>query len=167
MLDNENQVNQEVNGVDTDYIDAINELKANSVDKESYDKLRAENQKLLASLISGNKVEEEAETVRPEELDKLANEYRTKLFKKNNELSNLEYIDTALKLRDVIIQKGERDPFLPVGSRVDENVEQHETAERVASVLQECVDFAQGDSGIFSAELQRRTSDIMPPRRGR
>lgn len=167
MLDNENQLNQEVNSVDTDYIDAINELKANSVDKESYEKLRVENQKLLASLISGNKIEEEAETVRPEELDKLANEYRTKLFKKNNELSNLEYIDTTLKLREVIMQKGERDPFLPVGSRVDETVEQHETAERVANILQECVDFAQGDSGIFSAELKRRTTDIMPPRRGR
>lgn len=162
MLDNENQVNQEVNGVDTDYIDAINELKANSVDKESYDKLRAENQKLLASLISGNKIEEPEIEVKYD-----PNELRKKLFNKDQSLSNLEYIDTALKLREVIIQKGERDPFLPVGSRVDENVEQHETAERVASILQECVDFAQGDSGIFSAELQRRTSDIMPPRRGR
>lgn len=162
MLDNENQVNQEVSSVDTDYIDAINELKANSVDKESYDKLRAENQKLLASLISGNKIEE------PEiEVEYDPNELRKKLFNKDQSLSNLEYIDTALKLRDALIQKGERDPFLPVGSRVDENVEQHETAEKVASILQECVDFAQGDSGIFSAELQRRTSDIMPPRRGR
>lgn len=162
MLENENQVNQEVNSVDTDYIDAINELKANSVDKESYDKLRAENQKLLASLISGNKVEEPEIEVKYD-----PNELRKKLFNKDQSLSNLEYIDTALKLRDALIQKGERDPFLPVGSRVDENVEQHETAERVASILQECVDFAQGDSGIFSAELQRRTSDIMPPRRGR
>jgi hypothetical protein len=162
MLENENQVNQEVNSVDTDYIDAINELKANSVDKESYDKLRAENQKLLASLISGNKIEEPEIEVKYD-----PNELRKKLFNKDQSLSNLEYIDTALKLRDALIQKGERDPFLPVGSRVDENVEQHETAERVASILQECVDFAQGDSGIFSAELQRRTSDIMPPRRGR
>lgn len=161
MSENEKQVNQDVNSVDTDYIDAINELKANTVDKESYDRLRAENQKLLASLISGNKIEEPEVKVKYD-----PNELRKKLFY-DQSLSNIEYIDTALKLRTAVIENGGRDPFLSVGSKVDDTVEEHENAEKVAAALQEFVDFAQGDSGIFSAELQRRTVDVMPIKKGR
>lgn len=162
MNENEKIVSNEPENIDTDYIDAINELKANTVDKGSYDRLRAENQKLLASLISGNKVE-----VPEPEVKYDPNELRKKLFNRDGNMTNLEYIDTALKLRKTVMDAGERDPFLSVGSKVTDTAEQHETAERVANILQECVDFANGDSGIFSAELQRRTIDVMPAKRGR
>ena len=34
------------------------------------------------------------------------------------------------------------------------------TAEKVAQVLQECVDYAEGDSAVFTNELQRRMVDV-------
>jgi hypothetical protein len=34
------------------------------------------------------------------------------------------------------------------------------TAQKVADVLQECVDYAEGDSAVFTNELQRRLVDV-------
>ena len=141
-----------------DYISAIQEIKQNSVDRESYDKVRAENKKLLDALVNGKDIEIKKE----EPVD--VNQLRKDLFNKDKQMSNLDYVSTALKLRDALIEKGERDPFLPIGEKVSLTAEHYETAERVATVLKECVEFADGDSGIFSAELQRRTQDTMPYR---
>lgn len=138
------------------YIEALKEMKQNSVSRESYDKLKSENKQLLDALVQGKEIELPKE----EKLD--VNELRKKLFNKDSYLSNLEYVDTALKLRKALIENGERDPFLPYGDRVDTTAEHYAKAETVANVLQECVDFADGDSGIFTAELQRRTKEAIP-----
>ena len=144
---------EEIVGTDTDYVQAINELKANTVSKTEYAKVRAENKRLLDALVSGEKLDVPDKEV----LDPVA--LRQKLFNKDSQLTNLEYVDTSLKLRKAMLERGERDPFLPYGDRVQDTAQMYDTAEKVASVLQECVDFADGDSGIFTAELQRRTVD--------
>lgn len=141
-----------------DYIEAIKEMKQNSVTRESYDKVKAENKKLLDALVNGKDIEIKKE----EPVD--VNQLRKDLFNKDKQMSNLDYVSTALKLRDALLEQGERDPFLPVGEKVSLTAEHYETAEKVATVLKECVEFADGDSGIFSAELQRRTQETMPYR---
>lgn len=143
----------EMSEAETDYVAAIQELQNNSVSKTQYEKLRTENKKLLDALVSGQKID------LPKEEKPDVDELRKKLFNKDANLSNLEYVDTALKLRNALIEKGERDPFLPVGDRVSETAEMYDIAQRVADGLQECVDFAEGDSGIFTAQLQRITKD--------
>lgn len=143
----------EMSEAETDYVAAIQELQNNSVSKTQYEKLRTENKKLLDALVSGQKID------LPKEEKPDVDELRKKLFNKDANLSNLEYVDTALKLRNALIEKGERDPFLPVGDRVNETAEMYDIAQRVADGLQECVDFADGDSGIFTAQLQRITKD--------
>lgn len=135
-----------------DYISAINEIKANSVSKEAYEKLKKENKQLLDSLVSGKELDIEA--AKPVDV----NELRVKLFG-DNELTNLEYIDTALKLRAAVIEQGEVDPFLPVGAKAAITDADIETAERVAQELQEMVDIADGNHVIFNQEYQRRVSD--------
>lgn len=40
-----------------DYLEAIKSLKENSVDRSKYDELRAENKKLLQSIVNGQQVE--------------------------------------------------------------------------------------------------------------
>lgn len=138
-----------------DYISAINEMKKTTVPKEKYEKLAEENKRLLESLVAGEKIE-------PKEEEKIdVNALRKELYSGECELNNLEYVDKTLKLRKALIDAGERDPFLPIGDKVDITSETVEKAETVAQVLQECVDFAEGDSGIFTAELQRRTKDTM------
>lgn len=139
------------------YIAAIEELKANTVSRDSYNKLRNENKQLLDALVSGKEI--------PQEPQKKATptELRKKLFG-DEQMSNLEYVETALALRNSLIEAGERDPFLPYGDKVDVSAEQIDMAEKVAAGLQDMVDFAEGDSGVFSAEYQRRVKDVSIPR---
>lgn len=139
------------------YIAAIEEMKANTVSREAYNRLRTENKQLLDALVSGKEIET------PPAPKPTIPELRKKLFG-GQELSNLEYVETALSLRDALIESGERDPFLPYGDKVDLTNEQITTAEKVATGLREMVDFAEGDSGVFSAEYQRRVKDISIPR---
>lgn len=157
MVENENSVSQQENVNDSiDYIEAIKEMKQNSVDRSVYDKLKSENKQLLDALVNGKEIEISQEE--PVDIAKL----RKDLFNKDGHMSNLEYVSNALKLRDALIEKGERDPFLPYGDKVNLTAEHYDKAEQVATVLKECVEFADGDSGIFTAELQRRTKDVMP-----
>ena len=157
MLENEQSVSQQENVNDSiDYIEAIKEMKHNSVTRESYDKLKSENKQLLDALVNGKEIEMKQEE--PVDIAKL----RKDLFNKDGHMSNLEYVSTALKLRDALIEKGDRDPFLPYGDKVTLTAEHYAKAEQVATVLKDCVEFADGDSGIFTAELQRRTKDTMP-----
>ena len=149
----------EMSDTDTDYVAAIQELQNTTVSKAQYEKLRSENKKLLDALVSGQQIEQPT-------VDKPSiTELRTKLFNKDANLSNLEYVDTALQLRDALIENGEPDPFLPYGDKVDITNDMRDKAERVAEGLRSCVDFADGDSGIFTAQLQRITKDNMMPRR--
>ena len=160
---NENEKNPTTEETEeNDYIQAINELKANTVDKSQYEKLKAENKKLLDSLVSGQTPDVAKIVEKPD-----VNELRKKLFNPDNNLSNLEYVDNMLKLRNVLIENGERDPFLLIGEKVEITADTVQKAEDVANVLQDCVDFAEGDSGIFTAQLQRIMKDNGPIKRGR
>lgn len=152
----EGESKQEIVDEGSNYIEALKEMKKNSVPRESYEKLKRENKELLDSLVNGREIE-----VKKEEEANIP-DLRKKLFNKDKQMTNLEYATNALKLRDALLEKGERDPFLPYGEKVTLTAEHYEKAENVASVLKECVEFANGDSGIFSAELQRRTKDSMP-----
>ena len=159
-------VSQQPTGSEVDnssYIEAIKEMKSNYVPKEKLAKLESENKQLLDALVNGKEIEMPKQEAKVD-----VNELRKKLFNKDTQLSNLEYIETALELRDALIESGERDPFLPSGEKVQLTAEHYDKAENVAQVLKDCVEFADGDSGIFTAELQRRTKDSMPSyRRGR
>lgn len=159
MLENENlEQRVEESNPDTDYVAAIKELKEKTVSKESYQKLRDENKKLLQSLVNGEQIQAEVE--KPD-----INELRKELFNEDSNIDNVSFISKALELRTALIENGEPDPFLPVGKRITPTDEDISAANRVATVLQECVDYAQGDSQAFTNELQRRTIDTAPTRR--
>ena len=136
----------------TDYITAIKELKENSVDKSKYEKLRLENKKLLDSIVNGTPVEVKVED------KKSIEELRAAYLKEDQ--SNLEYITNALALREAIMAEGKPDPFLPIGEQIMPTDSDIATAQKVADVLQECVDYAEGDSAVFTNELQRRLVDV-------
>ena len=153
MEDKELNVTGAVEDNTQDYLAAINELKQNSVDRSEYEKLKAENKKLIDAVVNGQTVEENST---PEARDPA--EIREELF--NHEHNNLEYVKLALELRNTLIAKGEPDPFLPAGKQISATREDIEAAERCAQVYQECVDYAEGDSALFTQELMRRTKDV-------
>ena len=153
-----NAVSQQENVTDNvDYIEAIKEMKQNTVDKATYNKLKEENKQLLNSLVNGETID----VPKKEEVD--IDALRKDLF--NNDQTNLQYIEKALKLREALLEKGEKDPFLPYGKNMIPTDEDIAAADRVARVLQECVDYADGDSDIFTNELQRITVDTAPQRK--
>ena len=142
----------EVEDMTPDYLAAINELKQNSVDRSKYEELRAENKKLLDSIVNGTEV------ALPAAEKKSIEELRANYLKEDQ--SNLEYITNALKLREALMAEGKPDPFLPVGEQILPTDQDVAAAQKVADVLQECVDYAEGDSAVFTNELQRRLVDV-------
>lgn len=152
---NEELINETGNVDDTavDYISAINELKQNTVDRSKYNELRAENKKLLESIVNGQQIE-----IAQPEAKKSVEELREEWLNPDN--TNLQYIDSALKLREALIAEGKPDPFLPVGRQILPTDDDIACANKVASVLQECVDYAEGDSYAFTNELQRKLVDV-------
>ena len=146
-----------------DYLAAIKELKENSVNRSEYEKLRAENKKLIDAVVNGQPGQEEQVVVKhtKEQIDDLRND----LFNSPRELNNLEFITKAMELREALMENGEPDPFLPVGKQISPTRDDLEGAEKVAQVYKECIDYAEGDSEVFTNELMRRTRDVKLPRK--
>ena len=146
-----------------DYINAIKDLKQNSVDRSEYEKLRAENKKLIDTVVNGLPGQEEQVVVKhtKEQIDDLRND----LFNSPRELNNLEFITKTMELREALMENGEPDPFLPVGKQISPTRDDLEGAEKVAQVYKECIDYAEGDSEVFTNELMRRTRDVKLPRK--
>ena len=146
-----------------DYLAAIKELKQNSVDRSEYEKLRAENKKLIDAVVNGQSGQEEPVFTKhsKEQIDDLRNE----LFNSPRELNNLEYITKVMELREALMENGKPDPFLPVGKQISPTRDDLEGAEKVAQVYKECIDYAEGDSEVFTNELMRRTRDVKLPRK--
>lgn len=156
-------VSQQENLEDTSqYIEALKEMKKNSVDKAAYDKLKEENKQLLDALINGGQVTQELQKG-PVDIDSI----RKKLFSGEAELTNLDYMKTALELREALLDQGSPDPFLPYGQNIAPTDEDIRTADRVAEAIKSCIDYANGDSEIFTNELQRIMVDTSPIKRGR
>ena len=153
---------ESVNDANTDYIEALNELKSSTVSKDQYNKLRAENKKLLDALVTGGSIENPVQKPAVD-IDAL----RKELFNKDAQLTNLEFVEKSLALRDALIESGEADPFLPIGSRISPTPEEARIAENVADIYRECIEYANGDSEVFTNELMRRTVDVMPASRAK
>ena len=151
-----NVTGNQVDDMTPDYLAAINELKANSVDRQKYEELKAENKKLLDSIVNGTEV------ALPRDEKKSIEELRANYLKEDQ--TNLEFIDNALKLREALMAEGQPDPFLPIGEQILPTDEDVAAANKVATVLKECVDYADGDSNVFTNELQRRLVDVKIPR---
>jgi hypothetical protein len=139
-----------------DYIETIKNLRESTVDKSEYEKLRADNKKLLDSLVNGSKANEEPAKPALRE----PNDIRKELFVSDDTMSNLDFATKAIELRDTLLAKGEMDPFLPYGKQILPTDDDIASADRVAKVLKECIKYADGDNSVFTNELQRRTIDV-------
>lgn len=143
--------NNSVTDTSVDYISAINEIKQNSVSKDEYQKLRNENKKLIESIVNGS-ASEARPTTQPIDKQQLRNEL---YGSQRKDLNNLEYVTKVLELRKAIMDDGGIDPFVPNGEKIKPTKEDFDKAQNVANVLQECVDYADGNSDVFTDQLTR------------
>lgn len=153
MNENEQSVTAQEN-VEQDtnnYIEAIKEIKANSVSKEAYKKLQDENKKLLESLIAGETIESPKTTVE-EKVD--LNALRKHLDEAE---SPIDYCKTSLKLHEETLKQTGINDYLPNGKKIRPTKEDEEKANLFIEQIKECIDYADGDDQLFIQELQRRT----------
>ena len=157
----ESRIEEEDNNEDIDYVQAIQDLKSNSVPKEKYEKLEAENKKMLKALIDGEQIElkngDQATTDVNERISKLQKE----MFVDDFQGTDLEYCSKALELRKAVMERdGEQaDIFVQKGHNAVVTDEDRNKAARVAEVMQEAIDQAQGNNQVFIALLQKEIVD--------
>lgn len=141
---------------ETDYIEKLTELQANSVSKAEYEKLRADNKRLLDAMFSGTTVP--VEEPKPEEPQVDIQALRNELYGGHFDGTDLEYTTKVLQLRKAIMATGAPDPAVCNGIKTEATEYDYENAQSICDQLQEVVDYAQGDPGVFRAELLRRTN---------
>lgn len=134
----------------------IKDLKENTVDKKEYDRVMEQNRQLLKAVLDGD-----GDTPSVESKESIE-DLRKELFNQNGDLSNLEVAKKSLDLRKKLMAEGKPDPFLPVGTNYIVTNEDIEAANRVAECLEHCVEYADGDSEVFTNELMRLTKDAKP-----
>ena len=154
-LENEIKRNEEVVVDNTDYIDAIKELKQNSVDKDKYDALKAENKKLLDAIVNGQDIQSQS----AEQLDSRLEYY--KKYKENNFNNDLEYWENFLNLRKATMKEYGADPCVtgnygltPEGGRANAAYGEAETVQEQMEMIEDFVKEANGNPLIFETLLQ-------------
>ena len=150
----ENNENVEIQTPEMNYAEVIKNLKATTVSREEYDRVMNENKTLanaLATSPAKSTDDEEVELPTDEYIDGL----RKKLFKINGSLSNREFIKTSLDLRDALMARGERDPFLPVNKEYIDNPSDMAAVNNLANGLREIVEYSGNDDALFNSELKR------------
>ena len=138
---------------------AYKDLKEKSVPKEEYEKLQKENKELIQQVINGEGGGNGQPT--PDKVD--IKQLREELYgPKGADLSNLEFWEKTLQLRQAVIEQEGYDPFLPHGAKIKPNEQDVERAEAVAKTVQECIDKSEGSSEVFTALLQQETANDSP-----
>lgn len=153
-LTNVSATNGETTDTEFDPIQALNELKQNSVSRDEYNKVKAEKDKLMRSIFEGNPLDVKEEKL-PADIDAL----RKDLFGGSKELTNLDFAKKSLELRDALIDRDGVDIFVANGEKIAGTDEDYIKAQRVADALQSCIDVADGNPEIFTRELMRITKD--------
>ena len=150
----ENNENLEIQTPEMNYAEVIKNLKATTVSREEYDRVMNENKTLANALAtSPAKSTDDAEVELP--TDEYIDGLRKKLFKINGGLSNREFIKTSLDLRDALMARGERDPFLPVNKDYIDNQSDMAAVNTLANGLREIVEYSGNDDALFNSELKR------------
>lgn len=155
MDETTNELINTTESTDQNYIDTIKKLKENSVEKDKYNKVIEENKQLLKALTESRPPEQKEEAPKVD-IQKL----RKELYENEGKgLTNLQYIEKTLELRNALLEETGEDFFV---KRTNATSADYERAEKTATILQECVDFAKGDTNSFNAELQRRLEEKKP-----
>lgn len=156
-----NESSQEQQGAGEEQIspiEALKEMRKNYVPKTEYEKVVKEKNDYFRALVNGETREEDK--VEPVDIIKL----RKEMFNRDGNLTNLEFIEDAIKLREEVIDKEGKDIFCPYGKHISPDDSDYISAQQVADGFQHCIEVANGNPDIFRQELYRITVDSMPRR---
>lgn len=158
---------QEQLGMEQDYLDTIQQLKQNTVSREDYDKLKGENQKLLAAVINGDTIEQAAAVPEKPRMDEIKELYADIFVK--GEHSNLKFHEKMYRLCDLIEEETGQNPMVPWGFNGESPATDADYAvvKRDRENTEAIMAYAEGNSQVFTDQLQLRTNDNSPiPQKG-
>lgn len=152
LLEEEKQAQQPEIQTAEEYAAAIKNLKESTVSKDEYEKLKADKAVLVKALAGEGPVPSEIAQQQAQQAD--VKELRKRFLNAGEEnLTNAEYIKTALQLRQAIIDEGGLDPFLPSGAKANPTPTDIAGANKAAEAFQEWLDAATDESGKVDEEL--------------
>lgn len=158
----EQEKEKKVDEEETDPAKIIADLKANTVPKAEYEKLKAKYNSTLKAFADGQTVEIEKEhtLTEKERLDRIK-ELQKSLFTDDvQSLDNLQYWKNTLELRKHIIDSGKPDPFIGKSKDpMNDNFDQTKPIEMAVDVIQQCIDGCNNNSAVFTTLLQSRLED--------
>ena len=128
------------------YILALDELRANTVDKKEYERITAENQQLIDALMKGEKMTTSAPENKPKSITELVNNCFDKETLRGKD--NIFVVENILELRNRMLEKGQPEPF---------------ASAEVADLLQHCLDMSGGDAYRFKDEFLAHTYEELNP----
>lgn len=142
-------------------LEQLEALRASTVSKEEYERVVAERNQMFQTLAHQPAATTVNQPNQPTAAERNARkaELRKSLYDDNCDLDNLTYWKNTLELRKLIIEDGGRDPFLPWGKDNAVDEDDRKVVDRVVAGVQSCIDYADGDSVLFTNELQRITID--------
>lgn len=143
-----------------DYIEQIKNLKANSVSKADYDKLRAENKQLLDAVVNGN-----SSVVSEPAKPKRSFEEIGKELASTDWATNKDFFALSEEFREAMIEQKGIDPWMYKGEpsdRVEYTDKDYDDAARIEEFINHMHDFDDEASQIYNAEINR----IIPPKKG-
>lgn len=168
MQDLENKEQQNIESKEDNsqkYIDAIEEMKKNSVPKEELEAAQEENKRLLKALIDGDQIEVENQNG-SEDLNEKIKKLHKELYKDDFQGTDLDYMSKTLELRNAIIERDgeDADPFLPHSHNYLITDADREAAKRVAEEVADAIESSNGSNKVFIATLQEKMVDSAPQR---
>lgn len=146
--------------VDKNYLDEIKSLKEGKAKAEKdLAKAVAENKKLLKDYLDGDipPADEKDKTEEPTE-----EELRESLYVKKDCKNNLEYFKKTLKLREKVMERGEIDPFVPVGKDMTPEQRHFDSATKIAKEIQSCIDACEDDPEQFNRLFDKKIIGGLP-----
>lgn len=154
----EEEPNSDVPKNAEEYVEAIKNIKKNTVPKSDYDKLVQEHQTLIKGIAEGVAFppSEKEEKKKPD-----IKELRKKILTAGeNNMSNAEFVQTALDLRNACLEEKLPDPFLPLGIKNKPDNTDLEGAQKVADAFQTMLDESRDEEGkvdndFFNALLKK------------
>lgn len=132
------------------------EFKKKYVPVEKYEAERDRADGYLAAIMNNREDEVAAQQGNEEKVN--ADELAKELISEDNSMTDLEYCQKALELRNARIKAGENDPFLPD----DPDEKDVEIAQNVADVMEQCINEADGNNATFMALLNSRIRETSP-----
>lgn len=116
--------------------------------QEQIKRMAEDNKTITRNLLEGNIVNEEPKDKRT--ISEIIKDTR-------NSKNDVEYIKNALAFRKKCIEEGYADPFTGHGPKYEADDREQEKADRFADIMQEIVDYADGNNDVFINEVNRRT----------